>query len=115
MKGVIEARGEGVKEALFMGAVLSSVCPELSGSCARVFEDNQVAVASAESPLCSARSEHIDVRFHVVRELLRSKKIDIPFVASEEQHEDIFDGIPCCDPLVKSHRRLLLRLPLEGE
>ena len=33
------ALGEGVKEALFTGAVLSSICPELIGSCVRVFED----------------------------------------------------------------------------
>ena len=30
------ALGEGVQEALFTGAVLSFICPELSGSCVRV-------------------------------------------------------------------------------
>ena len=69
-----EALGEGVKEALFTGAVLSYICPDLSGSCVQVFEDNQGAIALAENPLSSTRSEHIDVRFHFVRELLRSKK-----------------------------------------
>ena len=83
------ALGEGVKEALFRGAVLSFICPELSGSCVRVFEDNQGAMALAENPLTSARSKRIDVRFHVVRELLRAKKIGIQFAASEEQHADI--------------------------
>ena len=34
------ALGEGVEEALFMGAVLSFICPELSGSCFQIFEDN---------------------------------------------------------------------------
>ena len=33
--------GEGEKEALCTGALLSFICPELSGSCVRVFEDNQ--------------------------------------------------------------------------
>ena len=33
------ALGEGVKEALFTGAVLFFICPELTGSCVRVFED----------------------------------------------------------------------------
>ena len=31
------APGEVVKEALFTGAVLSFICPELSGSCVQVF------------------------------------------------------------------------------
>ena len=53
------------------------------------FEDNQGAIALAENPLRSARSKHIDARFHFVRELLRAKKIGIQFVASAEQHADI--------------------------
>ena len=59
--------------------MLSFICPELSGSCVRVFEDNQGAIALAENPLGSARSKHVDVRFHFVRELLRANKIDIQF------------------------------------
>ena len=106
--------GEGVQEALFTGAVLSFICPELSGSCVRVFEDNQGVVTLAENPLSSARSEHIDVRFHFVRELLRAKKINIQFVTSEEQHADILTNSLAATPF-KSHRRFLLNLPLEGE
>ena len=78
-----------VKDALIKGAILSFICPELSGSCIRVLEDNQGAIALAENPLSSARSKHIDVQFHFVRELLRSQKIDIQFVVSEEQHAAI--------------------------
>ena len=70
------ALGEGVKKALFTGAVLSFMCPELTRSCDRVLEDNQGAVALAENPVSSARSKHIDVRLHFVRELLRAKKIE---------------------------------------
>ena len=64
------ALGEVVKEALSTGAVLSVICPELSGSCVRVFEDNQGGIALAENPLSSVRSKHMDVRFHFVRAIL---------------------------------------------
>ena len=80
---------QGVKETLFTGAVLSFFCPELSGSCARVFEDNQGATELDANLLSFARSKHIDVHFHFVGELLRAKKIDIQFVSSEEQHADV--------------------------
>ena len=50
------ALGEGVKEALFTGEVLSFICPELTGSCVQVFEDNQGGIALAENPHSSARS-----------------------------------------------------------
>ena len=71
------------------------------------------AIALAQNPLSSARSKHIDVRFHFVRELLRAK-IDIQFVASQDQHADILTKSLATTPL-KSHRRFLLNLPLEGE
>ena len=45
------ALGERVKEALFTGAIVTFICPELSGSCVRVFEDNQEAIALAETLL----------------------------------------------------------------
>ena len=49
-----------------------------------------LAITLAENHLGSAGSKHIDVRIHFVWELLRSKKIDIERVASEEQHADKF-------------------------
>ena len=108
------ALGEGVKETLFTGAVLPFIRPELSGSCVRVFEDNQGAIALAENPLSFARSTHIDVRFHFVREILRAKKIDIQLVASEEQHADIFTKSLAATPF-KYQLGILLNLPLKGE
>ena len=94
-----------MKEALFRGAVLSFICPELTGSCVRVFEDNFGAITLAENPLRCARSKRIgDVHFHFVRELvLRAKKIDIQRVASEEQHVDILTKSLAATPF-KSHR-----------
>ena len=94
--------------------ISSFICPELSGPCVRVFEDNQGAIALAENPLSSAGTKQTAVRFHFVRELLRAKKIDIQFVASEEQRPDILTKSLAATPFT-SHRRFLLNLPLEGE
>ena len=107
------ALGEGVKKALFTGAVLSFVGPKLSGSCVRIFEDNQRAIALTANPLSFARSKHTAVHFHFVGELLRAKN-GIQFVASEEQHADILTKSLAATPF-KSHRRFLLNLPLEGD
>ena len=64
--------------------------------CAR-FEDYQAATALAENPPSSARSKHIDVQFHFVRELLRAKKKYLirSFGRAARGH---IDEIPCCDP-----------------
>lgn len=85
--------GGGVKEALFTGAVLSVCLLELC-KCYRGFEENQGGIALAANPLGSARSRHTNVRLHVVRELLRTKKIEIQFVASEKHAETLTKSLP---------------------
>ena len=59
------AAGDGVKEALFVRAVLSFIAPETCEASTKVLEDNQGTKALIENPLSSARSKHTDVRFHL--------------------------------------------------
>ena len=102
-----------MKEALFTGAVFPLIYLELNGSCVRVFEDNQGAIALAENLLSSARSKHIDVCFHFLRELFRAKKIDIQFVASVEQYAILTISLAATP--FSSQCKFLLNLPLEDE
>ena len=84
------AAGDRVKEALFLRAVLSFIALETSGTSSKVLENNQGAKALIENPLLSsARSKHIDVRFHFNRDLFRTREISVDYVASAEQHADI--------------------------
>ena len=72
-----------------MRAVLSFIAPETSGASIKVLEDSQGAKAPIENPLSSARSKHIDVRYHFIRDLSRSRLFFVEYVASAEQHADI--------------------------
>ena len=83
------AAGDGVKEALFVRAVVSFIVPETCGASIKVLEDNQGTKALIENSLSSARSKHIDVRSHFIRELFETRKISVEYVASAEQHADI--------------------------
>ena len=83
------AAGEGVKEALFVRAVLSFIAPETSGASIKVLEDNQGTKSLIENPLSSARSKHINVRHHFIRDLIKTRKMYVECVASAEQHADI--------------------------
>jgi len=104
------AAGEGVKEALFVRAVLSFIAPETSGSSIQVLEDNQGAMALVQNPLSSARSKHIDVRYHFIRGLFRSGDISIKFVSTSEQHADMLTKALSKSSL-QYHRRKLMNLP----
>ena len=71
------AAGDGVKEVLFVRAALSFIAPETSEASIKVLEDSQGAKALIENPLSSARSKRIDVRFHFIRDLSRTRKISV--------------------------------------
>ena len=83
------AAGDGVMEALLVRAVLSFIAPETSGASIELLEGNQGAEAMIENPLSSARSKHVNVRFHFIRYLLRTRITSVENVASAEQHADI--------------------------
>ena len=83
------AAGDGVKKTLFVHAVLSFIAPETSGASIKVLEDNEGAKALIENSLSSVRSKLIDVRFHIIRDIFRSRNISVEYVASAEQYVDI--------------------------
>ena len=82
--------GDGVKEALFVGAVLSFIAPETDGASIKVLEDNQGAIALTQNPLSSARSKRIDVRFHFTRDLIQvGEDSGRLYVPTADQHADL--------------------------
>ncbi|CAB1106624.1 unnamed protein product [Ectocarpus sp. CCAP 1310/34] len=105
------AAGEGVKEALFVRGVLSFIAPETSGATIRVREDNEGALALVQNPFSSARSKHIDVRFHFIRELFKVGKITADYVSTEEQHADMLTKVLGRGKL-EYHRKALMNLPM---
>ena len=105
------AAGEGVKEALFVRGVLSFIAPETSGATIRVREDNEGALALVQNPFSPARSKHIDVRFHFIRELFKAGKITAHYVSTEEQHADMLTKVLGRGKL-EYHRKALMNLPM---
>ena len=108
------AMAEGVKEGLFTRGVLSFIQPRLGGECIEVYEDNEGAKATAENPLSSGKSKHIDVRWHFLRDFVLSGDIRIVHVGSEWQHADVLTkALPVT--LFKRHRAALMNLPDETQ
>ena len=75
------AVGNGVKETLPVRAVLFFIAPEKSGVSVKVLEDNEGAKTLIENALSSVKSKHIDVRFYFIRDLFRTRKISVEYVA----------------------------------
>ena len=54
-----------------------------------IMEDNQGAIFIAKNPVTHARSKHIDVRYHYIREALRDGTIDLQYCPTQEMTADI--------------------------
>ena len=103
------ALGDGVKEALFVNGALSFIIPSISKNCIKVFVDNDGAISLANNPLNSARTKHIDVRFHFIRELTKSKTTSAEYVPTKEQRADILTKA-LTGAIFKEHRDFLMNL-----
>ena len=73
---------------------LGAVCtefyfPGFGTSYITVFEDNERAKNLAQTPVCTSNSKHIDVRHHVLRELIFEGEFVITHVESDDQHADV--------------------------
>ena len=71
------AHGDAVKELLFLRQVWHFMSPGKGMPCFSIFEDNQGAVQLSQNPVSSSNSKHIDVRHHVLRELVRQGDVSV--------------------------------------
>lgn len=55
-----------------------------------IFCDNQSAISLAQNNGYSARSKHIDIRHHYVRQKVNEKKCILHHVSTEENAADMF-------------------------
>ena len=108
-KAEYAALGDGVKEGLFVKAVLSFILPSLSVKSIKVLVDNEGAIKLAANPLSSARTKHIDVRFHFIRELVRTGTIAVEHIPTKEQRADILTKA-LVGAIFREHRNFLLNL-----
>jgi hypothetical protein len=55
-----------------------------------IYCDNKSAIALAKNPVFHGRSKHIDIKYHFIRDLVKSEEIVLEFCKTEDQMADIF-------------------------
>ena len=55
-----------------------------------IFEDNQGAIAMVKNPVGHKGTEHIDIKYHFIRETMQAKAINVPYCLSKNMLADIF-------------------------
>ena len=96
-----------------MGAVFASRIGDFTTAASYTLCDNIGATYLSANPVFHARTKHIEVDYHFVRERVSQKLLQIKFISSKDQLADIFTK-PLPLPQFEACRRNLTLLDSLG-
>jgi hypothetical protein len=82
------ALSEATKEGLWIKRLLNDFEQDITGPIV-MFEDNQSCIKLIQDERACLRTKHIDTKYHFLRELHKSKNIDIRYCPTDEMQADI--------------------------
>jgi hypothetical protein len=83
-----QAISEGAKEALWLKNFLTELGCHPKAPIA-LWNDNTGAVALAHDPLHHARTKHIDIKYHFIRDLIERRIVALKYMSTEHMPADI--------------------------
>lgn len=83
------ALASAIQEALWLKQLADEFQPELKGTPITLYCDNQSAISLSENAVYHARSKHIDVRYHFVREKITAKQIMVKYKCTGDMVADV--------------------------
>jgi len=82
------ALSTSTKEAAYDQKIISEMGYK-TASTLMIYSDNQGAQCLAKNAIFHARSKHIDIKYHYIRDLYKKNIIDIEYVATEDIISDV--------------------------
>jgi hypothetical protein len=76
------------KEAIWLRSLIGELQQNLELEPTLIYEDNQSCIALAKNPVFHARSKHIDIRHHFIRDKVESKEIELAYMSTNEMIAD---------------------------
>jgi hypothetical protein len=76
------------QETIWIRKLLSEFGVKLDGP-TTLMEDNQGAIAIAHNPVSHARTKHIDIRHHYIRQCIQEGAVKVNYCSSENMYADI--------------------------
>jgi hypothetical protein len=89
MEAEYVAASTGMQECMWISQLLTEIGLSQDGS-VQLWCDNQSAIKSMENDMSKARSKHIDIRYHYIREQVRSERIKVGYCETGKMLADIF-------------------------
>ena len=98
---------QAAKEAIWLKTLLDQLNPEDSSPVATIiYGDNQGAIALAKNPQFHARTKHIDIQHHFIRQKVDEGKIELQYVPTAKQVADGLTKALCKDKFILFRRAL---------
>lgn len=85
------AVAEAVKEALWLRGLLGDL--GVTQECVSLMCDSQSAIHLAKNQVHHARTKHIDVRYHFVRDVIEEGRISLAKVHTDENSADMLTKV----------------------
>lgn len=86
------AANEAIREAVWLRRLLLELQQKVAHP-TTVFCDNQSAIAMTKNPVFHARSKHIELRHHFIREMVLKKEITMEFIHTQNQPADVLTKV----------------------
>lgn len=98
------------REAVWLQALSNDVFSEYMNNGVLIHCDNSSAISLSKNHNVNQRTKHIDIRYHFIRELQKTKSLTIKYIATDEMVTDIL-----IKPLPKpKHCKLVDKLGLSS-
>ena len=83
---------EAIKEQQYIKALLSEITPILGGQiaieCQDIYTDSNSAIELAKNPIYHARTKHVDIQYHYVRECIQNEATKLKWTSTNTQLAD---------------------------
>ena len=77
------------KEAIWLWFFLKEIEFGEEHTATTIYEDNQSSIALAKNPIHHARTKHIDIQHHFIREKVESGEVDLEYMPTEDMVADV--------------------------
>ena len=81
---------EGIKDILYLRSFMEDILDIVIERPIRLWQDNQSAIAIMDHATSHARTKHIDVRYHFIRDFIKRDVLSVDYCPTGEMIADLF-------------------------